>query len=144
MNPNKIIIHHSLTEDGATVSWNAIRDYHVKNNGWRDIGYHYGIELVGEQYDIFKGRMDDEVGAHCLGFNDKSIGICVVGNFDQAAPNDKQLALLKKLCRALMNIYGIKTEDVLGHWETYEKMGQAVQKSCPGNKFSMPTFRAAL
>lgn len=144
MNPDKIIIHHSLTEDGETVSWNAIRDYHVKIKGWRDVGYHYGIELVGNQYDIFKGRMDNEVGAHCLGFNDNSIGICVVGNFDQQAPNERQLALLKKLCRSLMDIYGIKIENVLGHWETFEMRNVPIEKSCPGVKFSMPAFRLSL
>lgn len=144
MNPKFIIIHHSLTEDGATVSWNAIRDYHVNVNGWKDIGYQYGIELIGDRYDILKGRMDNEDGAHCFGFNDNSIGICVVGNFDLAKPNDAQLALLKKLVNSLMEIYGIKTENVLGHFETYALLDKPIAKSCPGTRFSMPTFRRML
>lgn len=144
MNPTKIIIHHSLTEDSQTVSWNAIRDYHINVCKWNDIGYHYGIELVGNQYDIFKGRMDDEDGAHCLGFNADSIGICVVGNFDLLHPCIAQLELLKKLVRSLMTIYGIKHENVLGHRETYALRKVPVEKTCPGSQFDMAAFRASL
>ena len=144
MNPEYIIVHHSLTEDGKTVSWNAIRKYHINIKKRHDIGYYYGIEDIGLSFEILKGRMDDEPGAHCLGFNDKSIGICVVGNYDKAPPPPEKLKLLRKLCRSLMNIYGIPVVNVLGHWETYEKMGQSPQKSCPGVLFSMPEFRKSL
>lgn len=144
MNPTYIIIHHSLTEDNQIVSWDTIRHYHMDVNGWKDIGYHYGLELVGLRHEIFKGRMDNEEGAHCLGFNDNSIGICVVGNFDYKSPLESQLAPLRKLVNSLMQIYGIKIENVLGHWETYALRGKAVEKSCPGNLFSMSTFRKKL
>lgn len=144
MRPNKIIIHHSLTEDDKTVSWDAIRKYHTVTNGWSDIGYHYGIELVGARYEILKGRMDNEVGAHCIGFNDDSIGICMVGNFDQQGPSQEQQDVALKLCRSLMAIYSITPQSVLGHWETYALRDQPVQKSCPGNRFSMPEFRRKL
>ena len=47
MNPQYIVIHHSLTKDGTVADWEAIRRYHKEINGWSDIGYHYGIERVG-------------------------------------------------------------------------------------------------
>lgn len=144
MNPTAIIIHHSLTADGPTVSWQAIRDYHINVNGWKEVGYQYGLELVGFHYEILKGRMDDEEGAHCLGFNNDSIGICVIGNYDRTPPGASQLALLKKLVNSLRNIYGIKLENVLGHWETYGRRGKPIEKSCPGIMFSMPKFRQML
>ena len=144
MNPEFIIIHHSLTEDNQMVSWNAIRKYHMETNGWKDIGYHAGIELVGVNYEILLGRMENEIGAHCIGFNEKSLGICVVGNYDIVSPAKEALGLLRKWCRSKMEIYGIKLDNILGHWETYEKLGMAPQKSCPGNKFSMPEFRKSL
>lgn len=144
MNPKYIVVHHSLTEDGPTVSWQAIRDYHVNVNGWRDIGYHYGIELVGTRYEILKGRMDNVDGAHCIGFNDKSIGICLVGNFDQVEPPEAQLSLLRTLINSLQEIYGIPVQNVVGHWETFPLRGVPIEKSCPGNKLSMPSFRQTL
>lgn len=144
MRPEYIIIHHSLTEDGKTVSWQAIRNYHVNTMKWLDISYHYGIELVNDHYEVLKGRMDTEVGAHCMGFNDRSIGICVVGNFDHAAPNDRQLALLVKLVKSLMAIHGISRERVIGHWESFPLRNRPVEKSCPGNAFSMFSFRKLL
>jgi N-acetyl-anhydromuramyl-L-alanine amidase AmpD len=126
------------------VSWEAIREYHTKVRGWKDIGYHYGISMVGSRYEILKGRMDNEVGAHCMGFNDESIGICVVGNFDQVGPCQEQFDLLLKLVRSLMSIYEITPQNVIGHWESYALLDQAPQKTCPGVRFSMPEFRRKL
>ena len=144
MKPEYIVIHHSLTEDDKTVSWGAIRRYHMNTLKWHDIGYHYGVELVGDNYEILKGRMDDEVGAHCLGFNDRSLGVCVVGNFDNQAPNEEQIAILARLVKSLMAVHGIPPEHVIGHWESYGMLNRRVEKSCPGNRFSMKNFREVL
>ena len=56
MTPRRIIIHHSATKDGRTFSWSAIRRYHVHTLGWTDIGYHAGIELIGDDFECLFGR----------------------------------------------------------------------------------------
>ena len=113
MKPDSIVLHHSLTKDGMTVSWNAIRNYHMHKLRWRDIGYHLGIEWIGRmhethrQYEILMGRMLNDTGAHCRGMNTKSIGICFLGNFDLEKPPLEQWWKGVKLVRSLMEIFDI-------------------------------------
>ena len=132
MTPNLIILHHSLTEDGKTVSWNAIRQYHL-SKGWNGIGYHFGIELVGNRYETLLGRLPTEIGAHCRGMNDASLGICFVGNFDIEEPPGEQLIIGRQLVRSLMKVFGISKEMVKGHREYSSK-------TCPGIKFPLGEF----
>lgn len=40
------------------------------------IGYHYVIERTGV---AIRGRPADECGSHARGYNDRSVGICLVG-----------------------------------------------------------------
>ena len=84
---NKIIIHCSATPEGRDVKIETIRSWHIKNNHWKDIGYHYVIELDGS---IHKGRDESVVGAHCSGQNANSIGVCYVGGVgkDGKTPKD--------------------------------------------------------
>jgi len=135
-----ILIHHSLTKDSKTVSWQAIRKFHINERGWRDIGYHFGIELVNDEYEILCGRPLDMPGAHCResGMNRKAIGICCVGNYDEEEPKEEMLKRLASLCRWLMRTYDIPKERVLGHRDFAE------YKSCPGKMFDLDRLRKSL
>lgn len=75
---NKIIIHCSATAEGKNFTVEDIRKWH-KAQGWKDVGYHYVIHLDGS---VHKGRDESEVGAHCVGQNSNSIGICYIGGVD--------------------------------------------------------------
>ncbi len=136
MKPEFIIIHHSLTKDSETVSWNAIRRYHVQKLKMINIGYPFGIELVNDNYEIFMGRMMNETGAHCRQnrMNHCSLGICFIGNFDNELPPEEQWNLGLKLISSLMDIFKISKDKVLGH--NYF----AKYKTCPGKKFNVPKF----
>ena len=76
---DKIIIHCSATKEGRDIKTETIKSWHVKGNGWRDIGYHFVIELDGS---IRNGRDVEKIGAHTKGYNSTSIGICYVGGVD--------------------------------------------------------------
>ena len=80
-----------------------IRRCHINDKGWADIGYHYVIRLNGF---IERGRAEWRQGAHCVGHNRHSIGVCYVGGLDQNGnPSDTRtpaqrramLTLLKEL-----------------------------------------------
>jgi N-acetylmuramoyl-L-alanine amidase len=140
MIPTYIILHHSLTKDSETVSWGAIKKYHTKELGWKDIGYHFGIELIDNEYQILFGRMPNKHGAHCsqFGMNGMSLGICFVGNFDLHKPDPSLWNKGLELVRWLKEVYKIPTENVYGHRD------YANYKSCPGKFFDMNTFRRDL
>jgi hypothetical protein len=127
------MIHHSLTKDSNTVSWDAIRRYHVETNGWKDIGYHFGVEDINGTYEALVGRPLDNVGAHCKEgeMNKRSIGICCVGNYDLIEPPPAMLdVLVNRLIVPWMHILSIPASNIVFHRE------YATYKSCPGTMFT--------
>ena len=147
MNPQYICIHHSLTKDGTVVDWEAIRRYHKETNGWSDIGYHYGIERVGTGILLQVGRPESQPGAHTkeMHMNSKSIGICVVGNFDLAPPGLEVMRFLADIVKRKVAEYGIPVNAVLGHREVGLMAGfdwrKGQYKTCPGRHFRMDLLR---
>jgi hypothetical protein len=140
MKPTRIILHCSDTADSGTVSWEAIRKFHVEQRGWADVGYHYGVELIGDRYAILKGRPADQIGAHCRGQNHDSLGVCFVGKFDapECAPPAAQWSLGLTLVRQLCAGHGIPFSRVYGHRDFDP------HKTCPGLAFDLARFRADL
>lgn len=136
--PTRVILHCSATKDGLVVDWSAIRRFHVDQRGWKDIGYHFGIERIGDAYEVLMGRSLDEPGAHCQYQNYDSIGVCFVGEFDEHGPSreqwEKGLQLVTWLCRRHL----IPPERVFGH----NQFDRA--KSCPGRAFELERFRVHL
>ena len=103
--------------------------------GWDDIGYHYLIEKLRDQTEIVIGRMCDVTGAHCRGYNQDTIGICFVGNFDLKEPSRESWEQGIKLVKFLQKQYNIEARDVIGHTELN------LDKSCPGKMFDLDKFR---
>lgn len=135
MIPVKIVLHHSLTSDSGTVSWGAIRRWHVEHNGWENIGYHAGIELVYTEYEIFMGRPWDKIGAHTLGQNDQSLGFIFVGNYDLIPPTEKMLEVGARVIALWMRLFDIPRDEIYRHSKF------ANYKSCPGTEFSLEDLK---
>jgi N-acetyl-anhydromuramyl-L-alanine amidase AmpD len=72
------------------------------------------------------GRRPDLIGAHTIGENGDSIGICVVGNYDVDPLNDEIISSLQTLLTWLLFIYKIPKTMIYGHTEF------ASYKTCPG------------
>ena len=142
--PSWVILHHSATDDGPGSDFEAIRRYHMEVNGWSEIGYQMLIEMDGGKLVVKQGRPIGAIGAHCLGFNGRSVGICLVGDYDKAAPLDDALFLLASVCRELQRTYGIPADQVIGHRESFPLLGKPVEKTCPGMLFDLDAFRSRL
>jgi hypothetical protein len=151
-----IIIHHSDTvDDFGRNDWAGIRRYHMSwryrgetitadaaqaliasgipgvEAPWHDIGYHFGIESVGEHLIVQVGRPLFEAGAHCIGKNETHLGVCCVGDFDQAEPSPAVYQAAASLCVNLMEQFPKIT------LESIEPHHNYAPKTCPGNQFYM-------
>ncbi len=70
------------------------------------IGYHYVIDLDGTTW---AGRHLDEVGAHAVNFNTRSVGVCLVGGAEpQARYTAAQWRSLRILVQLLLKECGIR------------------------------------
>ena len=171
MSPQNIIVHHSATKDGVANDWDAIRRYHMS---WRyqgriltpeegqelldkgiqgverpdrEIGYHRGFERIGTTLVLREGRAIGDTGAHCreLHMNLKSIGYCIVGNFDLEPPDLELLKFVATQAKKDVETYGIPVQAIYGHREIVAMAGfdwkQGQYKSCPGKYFPMDTLR---
>lgn len=110
----KIVIHCSATREGQAVTVKDIARWH-KDRGYREIGYHYVVYLDGS---IHKGRDEEKIGAHVLGHNTDSVGICYVGGLDKFGKSkdtrtDEQKKSLIKLIGELKERY--PRASLLGH-----------------------------
>lgn len=126
---NKLIIHCSDTDGGNAA---AIRKFHTapppEGRGWQDIGYHFVIDYDGV---VEPGRAEAEEGAHCQGHNIDSLGICLIGINKSGVGmfRVEQYSALRKLVQSLLNKYGLKPENVFGHYEFDTAIAQG--KTCP-------------
>jgi hypothetical protein len=136
--PVRVVVHHSYRPTipgwGGDRTMRAIQDYHMDNNEWADIGYHYVISPDGT---IYAGRDPEHLGAHCAVHvgtphfgNRGSIGICVIGDFDHEEPTTAQLASLHALLADLRQRFGVA--EVRGHFEA----GTPPPKTCPGKSLA--------
>jgi N-acetylmuramoyl-L-alanine amidase len=87
---NKIIIHCTATPEGRDVSIDEVRRWHVKERGWRDVGYHFLIRLDGT---VEEGRPIEMTGAHTRGHNWDSIGIAYAGGMSKDMTENKKTVL---------------------------------------------------
>lgn len=110
----EIIVHCTATREGRPTTIAEITSWH-KQRGFSTIGYHYVVMIDGT---VCKGRDVNVSGAHCVGHNSNSIGVCYVGGLDKRNGEEKDtrtsaqkfsmLNLLKKLKALYPNakIYG--------------------------------------
>lgn len=97
------IVHHTAGAAGYSRAQSAaivrgIQLYHVRGNGWDDIGYNFLVDRFGQ---VFEGRYGgierNVVGAHAQGFNTGSVGIALLGTYGSAVPSAAARNALSRL-----------------------------------------------
>lgn len=107
------LIHHSATP--PTVTAKSIRDYHVKERGWLDVGYHGLIEMAGSGFRFVHGRALSLPGSHCPGKNMTHLGLCLIGNFMHSAPPLAQLEVAAGVLAGWCVSFGFGPEEIYPH-----------------------------
>jgi len=125
-----ICIHHSSSNDVSreTVnSWHRMRGWGKKYlDGIYSIGYHF---LVHKDGIIETGRPLSISGAHAKGYNERLIGLCVLGNFEVESPSNEQYVITAYLITLLSKIYNFDSSKVYFHRDISNT-------NCPGKNFN--------
>jgi hypothetical protein len=148
-NVNKIVVHHTASTkdlDNPKAAIRSIYYYHSVRRGWGDIGYNYIIDTDGR---IYEGRAGGErvVAGHARGFNTGSIGIAVLGNYQESAVPYEVLDSLGGLIKDKTDTYNIRSDsfsrfrgevsaNVMGHRDNAHTL-------CPGENLydALPVLR---
>ncbi|MEP6976831.1 MAG: N-acetylmuramoyl-L-alanine amidase [Thermoleophilia bacterium] len=97
------IVHHTASTNSYTAAQSAalmrgFQAYHVKSNGWADIGYNFLVDRYGQVFEGRYGGIDrNVVGAHAQGFNTGSVGVAVIGTFESSGITPAARAALVSL-----------------------------------------------
>lgn len=119
-----IILHHRA----GCGDVKSIHAGHLKN-GWSGIGYHFYVRKDGS---VFRGRPIGMVGAHCTGYNDKSIGVCFEGNFENETMSPQQIKSGRALVSHLKDLF--PNAEIVRHREFQST-------ACPGRNFPFEEIR---
>ncbi len=148
-NIEKIVVHHTDSElrdltgdkrmDGRDYKamLRAIYYFHTVSRGWGDIGYNYIIDPLG---NIYEGRYggDRVIGAHAQCYNNGSIGIAIIGNYESQNISQPAMNSLLALVAKKSKTYGFDPDsrssfrgkvrqNILGHKDLRPT-------SCPGTR----------
>ncbi len=120
---NTIVVHHSAYPYAEP---QEIQDLHMDKRGFADVAYHYLIDSDGI---IYEGRELNVRGAHVQGFNTGSVGIVLLGNFNDEQPSEAQLTSLQQLVDYLRYAYSIRY--LAGHRDYPDQSPDGTE--CPGD-----------
>jgi hypothetical protein len=87
--PKAGFVHHTAGTNGYSAAdvpkiIRGIYAYHVKGNGWSDIGYNYLVDRFGRLWEgRYGGITKNVLGAHTGGFNVDSFAVSAIGDYEK-------------------------------------------------------------
>lgn len=127
-----IVIHCSATPATMDIGVDKIREWHVDDNKWDDVGYHHIITRNGT---LEPARPEEMQGSHNPKTNYRSVAVCMIGGSNSNGDwennfLDPQWVTLKALLLNLIEKYDIKK--IIGHYQVDDR------KECPS--FKVPEY----
>jgi N-acetylmuramoyl-L-alanine amidase/LGFP repeat len=137
-----VFVHHTVNSNNYSPSEGkaivrGIHAYHTQSRGWCDIGYNFLIDKYGKVYVGRAGGARRPVrGAHAGDYNTNSVGVSLIGNFEQARPTKRMKNALVRFigwrlgtsyapARGTVRIDGTRFKRISGHRD-------ADATACPG------------
>lgn len=121
-----IVIHCAATPPTMDVDISTIAEWH-KARGFKEVGYHFFIKRDGT---VQKGRDINAVGAHVVGYNHNSVGICMAGGVALDAVTPENNFTKEQWSSLYLKLREIHTEYpravIVGHRDL-----DAGKKACP-------------
>jgi hypothetical protein len=108
-----VVVHHTAESNNYTCAdapklVRGIYAYHVKQLGWKDVGYNFLVDKCGTVYEGRKGGVDRPVqGAHAYGFNAETTGVSVLGTYTDAAPSPAAMTSVARIAAWKLGQYGV-------------------------------------
>ena len=139
-----VVLHHSAT---ATGSYDTIDAEHRKVLGFDGCGYHFvignGTGSGDGQIEVSQRWVNQKHGVHCRNarnsqIDEYGIGICFIGDFNNAPPTPRQVAAARSLIAYLSRKYEIADD----HVETHAHLA-ATPTVCPGKHFPFDAVTAS-
>lgn len=136
----QVHIHHTVNSNSYARSdvpalIRGMYRYHTKGLGWSDIGYNFLVDRFGRTW---VGRKDSGRklvrGAHTLGFNHRSMGVAVIGNFEVKRPNDKIVQAIVHLAAWRVDAYDLRPRDKI------KRKSQGSDNYAPGEIVWLPVI----
>lgn len=112
-----LVVHCSDTPDTDDIGAREIHKMHL-GFGWHGVGYHRVINRAGQ---IESARPDYWQGAHVYGYNEISLGVCLIGRTEFT---DKQFDALESVLGRWLEEYPLAS--ICGHRDF-----SYTDKTCP-------------
>jgi uncharacterized membrane protein len=139
-------VHHTdsvntYSADAAAGIIRGIYAYHTRSEaaggrGWCDIGYNALVDRFGRVYEGRLGSFDESVvGVHTGGFNSRTFGVSVVGNYVSTVPSAE---VLEGVSQAIA--WKFATERILANTSVSMVSGGGASKYPEGTTVTFPTI----